>query len=114
MIAELPRDYAVVPLSSLNGKLASCPSSANYRVQLQPETDPYTQERQWLENCRESGTLNTWPAFHSQGVNAGLHKTRSAILPIFRDKSHDIAMMEHSMKIVTEATKLVNPSQVRN
>lgn len=111
-IAGLPADYAVVPESFLDGKLAKCELSELTHVD-ELTADPFQEEFAWLESCRESSTTNTWPGFHSRRCDkVPEYLTRCAVLPLFREQADTMSMMAHTMEVVKREIKFLNPNQV--
>lgn len=102
----------MVPVSFLEGKLARCSLSEQSHLHT-ITTDPYQEEFQWLESCRDSETTNTWPGFHSRRTqDVPMDLTRCSVLPLFREQASTMSMMLHSMDIVSKATQHVNGAQV--
>lgn len=109
---RLPPEYTVVPPIFADGKSASCPSSAVSRPVVCEDMDAFLQESEWLRNCCEEQSCDTWAGHHCKHAVPGQHIARSAILPVFKEKAQSISMMAHSMEISMKTTKLLNPTQV--
>ena len=54
----------------------------------------------------------SWAAYHGNLQTENRAPTISALLPLFPDDSKSIGMIRHSMDIVREAVKFLNPEQV--
>jgi len=55
----------------------------------------------------------SWSAYfaHFQFVVCHLPAI-SALMPLFRDNTHSVAMVKHGMDAIMKATALVNPAQI--
>ena len=76
-------------------------------------------EHVWLKKTRKQrdDTQSTedpisWAAYHGNLQTENRVPTISALLPLFPDDSKSIGMIRHSMDIVREAVKFLNPGQV--
>ena len=79
-----------------------------------------TVEYAWLEKvkvlmCSESltdGENIAWAVFHAhKQPNQSVHVARSTLLSPFRDSSHSVAMIRHTMDIVKSAVSCLNTGQ---
>jgi len=76
-------------------------------------------EHVWLEKTRKQrGEAQStedpvsWAAYHGKLQTENKAPTINALLPLFPDDSKSIGMIRHSMDIVKEAVKFLNPEQV--
>ena len=54
----------------------------------------------------------SWSGYHSSSLTSNVVPTISSILPLFKDVAHTEAMMKHSMEVIQDAVKYLNPGQV--
>ena len=68
----------------------------------------------FLEETVDKDDFVSWAAFHAslQDPNNVKLPTPIALMPMFREASHSVAMIMHCMKTNQEATQLLNPGQV--
>ena len=77
------------------------------------------EEYMWLEHARRVIEDNTgtdenisWSAFHaSRQPQLARTISPTALLPLFLDSAHTVAMIRHSMDVVKNAVEHVNPGQ---
>lgn len=82
------------------------------KIELQKEESPSKNQIKWLKTSANDDGL-PWSVFHSREASLVCRGeiARTAVLPLFSESSHSIAMMTHSMKIVRDATHFLNPGQ---
>ena len=100
----------------LNAKNAVCPASPNFILDNLKGSNEvfYEQEEEWLQKCLKAEDCIPWSAYHAQQErNQGKIKTPAniAVLPVFREQAHTMAMMQHSMNVTKLAVDLLNPGQ---
>ena len=119
IVGRLPHYYIDVPPVTTSMKNISVPATsvvslARHKFEKQTED-----EYMWLEHARRVIYDNTatdenisWSAFHA---NRQPQLTRTinptALLPLFLDSAHTVAMIQHSMDVVKNAVEHVNPGQ---
>ena len=54
----------------------------------------------------------SWSGYHSSSLTSNVVPTISSILPLFKDVAHTEAMMKHSMEVIQDAVKYLNPGHV--
>ena len=119
MIGRLPHYYTDVPRVSTNMKNISVPATtvvslARYNFNKQTEEE-YT----WLEHTRRVIEDNTgtdenisWSAFHaSRQPQLARTISPTALLPLFFDSTHTVAMIRHPVDVVKNAVEHVTPGQ---
>lgn len=78
------------------------------------------QEYAWLEEVRSAvneelvdGQYISWSAYHASPQSGNVHpKGSTALLPLFEDPAHSVAMIRHSMTITMNAIQHLNPGQI--
>ncbi|KAJ8892895.1 hypothetical protein PR048_005476 [Dryococelus australis] len=77
-----------------------------------PESAPNIKEYKWLEQILNIGKRLNWAAYHSS-FNRLIRKliTTMLMLPLFLESSNSPAMMLHSVNVVTECVKYLDPNQ---
>ena len=53
----------------------------------------------------------SWSAYHAALQQEEILAAISALLPLFTDSAHSVAMIKHSMTLVQAAIKYLNPGQ---
>ena len=79
------------------------------------------EEYQWLDNASEvienkrtgDDSLDTsWAAFHASRQTPGICATCSTnLLPLFQESAHTVAMIKHSLNVISKAVEQLNPDQ---
>ena len=82
----------------------------------------YETEFKWLDNVRRelehdiaSDKLSlSWAAFHASRLAADrtTHLDVSSLLPLFPEEAHSEAMIRHSIDVVSQAVRFIDPNQV--
>ena len=120
-VSTLPQDYTDVPARLHTGT----PFIPQVTGPVKPSEDVYpdamNEEYEWLHNVRglckkdqlATEDFTSWAAFHaarqpqvSQQVSIG------AMLPMFFENAHTVAMVKHGMKVVSEAVQFIKPGQI--
>lgn len=121
-VFNLPQDYTDIAPARL---LTSRPFVPQMTGSIKPSRnvfpDVMDKEYEWLYHVRDlykKNSLTTedfisWAAFHAtrqpqvpQDVAIG------AMLPMFYENSHSVAMIKHGMKVVSKVVQFLNPGQV--
>ena len=107
-VAEPPKDFFSVP-----GSVTTETFDQSINKQ---ET-----EIDWLECIRQHSSKKdlaedecvSWAAYRaSHSMPSCYQPAIITLLPLFTENAHSVAMIQHSMKVIQSAVKLVNPSQV--
>jgi len=78
------------------------------------------QQYQWLENARKvvenktpaEEALNTsWAAFHAIRQTESCVSCSTALLPLFQESAHSVAMIKHSLDVINKVVGQLNPGQ---
>jgi hypothetical protein len=54
----------------------------------------------------------SWSAFHASKHQTELPQSISTLLPLFHEQAKSVAMLQHSMRVLKDATEFLNPGQV--
>lgn len=112
---HLPTEYTDMEPCFINKAALKMPDmKGRCKIELQEEESPSKGESRWLETCEDPDYALPWSVFHSRRTRLVSQEeiARTAILPLFSESSHSMAMMTHSMKIVRDATHFLNPGQI--
>ncbi|KAF5271230.1 hypothetical protein FQA39_LY08237 [Lamprigera yunnana] len=112
---DLPHDFSIVKPCFMAGKQLKIPPREQSSIVVS-DTSPHQREKEWLEMCRSSESL-PWSVFYAlkmikDNLSTGTSQksaTRTAVLPLFAEQAHSMAMMKHSMQVVSSATEYLNP-----
>ena len=122
-IAPLPTNYTSVPPAALKTKEFTVPSvqglvkPANFTTFARAKKD----ELGWLNKAMEVlqkehlGEMDwvSWSAYHANIQNTVIPPAAiNALLPLFLDSAHSVAMIKHSMTMVQATVQYLNPGQV--
>ena len=113
--SHLPNAHTVVKPCFANEKYFRNPSTiaeeCSTTVSLCEEI-PLSRHESWLHSCCKTDGL-PWSVFYSRKAEPIGERslTRTAVLPMFSEQSHDIAMMAHSMQVVKNVTDYLNPGR---
>jgi len=122
-ITPLPEKYTNVLPAAFKMKEFTVPhvnnsvQSTNFNV-VDEETK---EEWKWLEVVKNNLNKNplqnfdwiTWSAYHSNLQTAVIPPAAiNALLPLFLDSAHSVAMVKHSMEVVRAAVQYLNPGQI--
>ena len=121
-VAPLPSKYMNVPPAALKGKEFTAPT-VNCPVtpaNLQTIAEAKKGELEWLNAVMaalEKEKLDpvdwiSWSAYHAALEESVKPAAISALLPVFLDSAHSVAMIKHSMTIVQAAIEHLNPGQI--
>lgn len=121
-ISAIPACYMNIPPSALTKKDPFVPPTTG---QTTPEattlSNALAKEYEWLEHVQRlirkselaKDDFLSWAAFH-----ASVHQpsrdppTAVALLPLFEESAHSVAMIKHSMDVVKATIQHLNPGQV--
>ena len=120
-VVPLPSTYTNVPPAALKSKEFTAPSvnSSVMLTTLKSIADAKKEELEWcnavmaaLENEQLDPTdWISWSAYHAALQQTVKPAAINALLPLFTDSAHSIAMIKHSMTIVEAAIRHLNPGQ---
>ena len=122
-IAPLPTSYTNVPPAVLKTKEFTVPSVQGLVKPANSTTFTHAKEDElgWLnevmkvlqkEHLDEMDWVS-WSAYHANIQNTVIPPAAiSALLPLFLDSAHSVAMIKHSMIMVQAAVQFLNPGQV--
>ena len=120
-VVSLPSKYTNVPPAAFKSKVFNAPSK-NGPVAL--HTLNYVEEAkmdelQWLNAVKaalekeqlDSTDWVSWSAYHAALQQEERLAAISALIPLFTDSAHSVAMIKHSMTLVQAAIQHLNPGQ---
>ena len=122
-IAPLPTNYTNVPPAALKTKEFTVPfvqglvKPANFTT----FTHAKKEELGWLNKVMEALQKEhldemdwvSWSAYHANIQNTVIPSAAiNALLPLFLDSAHSVAMIKHSMTMVQATVQHFNPTQV--
>ncbi|KAJ7391217.1 hypothetical protein OS493_019348 [Desmophyllum pertusum] len=122
-IAQLPEIYTSVQPAFLQVKDPFVPPVVG---QLKPSLatpESIEKEYEWLNHLRELFDRETlrkddylsWAGFHASRQPPSTHTTAIiALLPMFLENAHSVAMILHSMNVVKSAVQHINPNRYQS
>ncbi len=120
-VAHLPRFYTEVPPIATSVKHSAVPASDLTSIKQDDYKKQAEGEYKWLKNVRcvlkestEFGSAEniSWAAFHAQNQDKRDRIiTPTALLPLFQESAHTVAMIRHSMDMVRRAVEHLNAGQ---
>ena len=119
MVGRLPHYYTDVPPVTTNMKNISVPATRVVSLARDNFKKQIEEEYVWLEHTKRVIEDNTgtdenisWSAFHaSRQPQLARTISPTALLPLFLDSAHTVAIIRHSMDVVKNAVVHVNPGQ---
>ena len=119
MVGRLPHYYTDVPPVTTNVKNIAVPATSVVSLARDNFKEQTEEEYMWLEHARRviedntrTGENISWSAFHASRQPQLAQTIRpTALLPLFLDSAHAVAMIRHSMDVVKNAVEHVNPGQ---
>ena len=122
-VAPLPSSYTEVPPAALKKKEFTVPPLQGLMIpsSLQTVIQGRKDEFDWLKAVMvslekerpEKDEWLSWAAYHASLQKAEVPPAAiTAMLPMFLESAHSVAMVKHSMDIIQAVTKHVNPSQI--
>ena len=117
-VPSLPDYYTNVPPASF-GQSNPCPVSSESAGHSQLVLPKHLSlEYEWLEEvCLSMDTQEavsiSWPAHHAaKKRQPKLEKSLSAMMSLFQESAHSVAIIKHSMDVAKATTNFLNPGQV--
>jgi len=123
-VGHLPSYYTVVPPVTSSANKASLPPSTVTSLGRENSDRHMKEEYYWLDNVRkiiapndkESSMPETvdnmsWAAYHASQPSGRQVICSSALLPLFHENAHTVAMIKHSMDVVRKAVHHLNAGQ---
>ena len=120
-VGHLPNYYTDVQPVSSPSKKPPIPSGTQNLLQRTVAEAEMGQEKMWLQVVRDacdnddvqcSGNIS-WSAYHAhKQLVRNVIVTPTALLPLFHDQAHSVAMIRHAMDVVKAAVNKLNPGQV--
>ena len=119
MVGRLPHYYNDVPPVTTNLKNISVPATGVVSLTRDNFKEQTEEEYMWLEHARRIINDNTgtdenisWSALHaSRQPQLARTTSHTALLPLFIDSAHPVAMIRHSIDVVNNAVEHVNRGQ---
>ncbi len=122
-IAPLPTNYTNVPPAVLKTKEFTVPSVQGFVKPADSTTFAHAKKDElgWLNKVMEALPKEHldkmewvfWSAYHADIQNTVIPAAAiNALLPLFLDSAHSVAMTKHSMNMVRAAVEHLNPGQV--
>ncbi len=119
-ISQRPSSYTNVPPSSLRTKDPFVPPvTCQTRIEVQEGQD--TREHEWLHHVQKLVGLAelskddfiSWAAFNASTTHPLADPpTVVALMPLFVESAHNVAMILHAMNVVKSSTEHLNSGQV--
>ncbi len=119
-VNQLPRFYTDVPPVTSSVKQSAVPTTSITSLKRNDFTKHTEKEYRWLENTRHvleenadrSSENTSWAAYHARNQEHGDRIiTPTALLPLFQESAHTVAMIRHSMDVVKSAVEHLNAGQ---
>ena len=119
MVGRLPHYYTDVPPVTTNMKNIPVPATsavslarANFKKQTEEEYMWLEHPMRFIEDNTGTDENTSWSAIHaSRQPQLARTISPTALLPLFLDSAHTVAMIRHSMDVVKNAVEHVNPGQ---
>ena len=120
-ISPLPQKYTVVPSVTATSDPVVPTKSGSFIVDQSIISEDIIKEREWLKQLAllfdkdnlDDNEYLSWAAFHANNQPAlEIIPSLITLLPLFRDKAQSTCMIKHSMQMVSDAIKHVNPTQI--
>ena len=122
-VGDLPRYYTDVQPVTSPAKKKPVPAGTQASLQRNPAQAELDKEKKWLQAvkdaCDSGDTQNpgniSWAAHHAESQAAqhtNITVTPTALLPLFHDQAHSVAMIRHAMDVVKAAVNELNPGQI--
>ena len=122
-IAPLPQVYTSVPPAAFKTKEFKVPiintsvRCSNFHTVSKAKEEEWNWLKAVMVSLRKYDLDKTdwisWSAYHSSMQEAVIPSPAiNALLPLFLDSAHSVAMIKHSMEMVRAAVKHLNPGQV--
>jgi hypothetical protein len=122
-VPPLPTSYTSVPQAALEKKQFTVPVVFGpvKPTDRQHVDKAAKQEATWLNTVMEAlqkekleiGDWISWSAYHAHLQQTIIPPAAiNAMLPLFLDNAHSVAMIKHSMDMIRAAVQLLNPGQI--
>ena len=117
-VTSLPHFYTdVPPVTSV--KQTAIPATSLVSLKRTNFKTHTEREYSWLENTRnvlegsaENSVNLSWAAYHASNQEPGNRViTPTALLPLFQESAHTVAMIRHSMEVIMSAVEHLNAGQ---
>ena len=120
-VGHLPHFYTDVPPITSSVKQTAVPATSVISLKRNNYKKHSEGEYRWLENTRRILERKTelrskenisWAAYHAENQEScDRIITPTALLPLFQESAHTVAMVRHSMDVVKIAVEHLNPGQ---
>ena len=119
-VNQLPHFYTDVPPVTSSVKSSAVPTTSVTSLKREDFKKHTDKEYRWLENTRDvleenadrSSENTSWAAYHASNQEPGDRIiTSTALLPLFQESAHTVAMIRHSMDVVKSAVEHLNAGQ---
>ena len=120
-IVSLPQNYTEIPPVPAVKETLVPTKSGTFIVEQNIIKIHMDVEKKWLSHVAQKikdETLNendyvSWAAYHAEKqISQKIIPSTVALLPLFREPAHTASMMAHSMKIVIDSIRKLNPAQI--
>ena len=120
-LSQLPQKYTLVPPATAMSDPVIPTKCVSLTVDQSIISGDTKKEWEWLSQLEKLVTKDklddndylSWAAYHaSNQPTLEIIPSTVALLPLFREKAQTTYMISHAMKMVTDATKHVNPTQI--
>ena len=120
-VNDLPDYYTDVPPVSVGVKGSPVPAGTPVSLQRKDYKSHKEEENRWLKNVYETlldpeieAPKNiSWAAYHANRYQKkDLIVSPSALLPLFHENAHSVAMIHYSMNLIKNAVDHINSGQI--
>ncbi len=120
-LKELPEAYASVPPVAIPCNNPVQPVTCETAQPGSSLSDDDKSQNEWLTTMKEllqkieldTSDMISWSAFFASMIETDVRPPAiTALLPLFRDNAHSLAMVKHGMDLIQKATHHVNPGQI--
>ena len=119
-LGPLPNYYTNVPPVQTSVKGSAVPDVGLTSLAREQKSNSDNDDK-WLQHVREHIENNTptsraenisWAAYHAHKLSQSTRPTDvTALLPLFHESAHTVAMIKHSMDVIVSAVQHINPGQ---
>ena len=116
----MPAYYTEVPPVVSSIKVSQVPETSLESLTRDGISQHTKEEYQWLDNASDVieskstaySSDTSWAAFHASQQTPGICATCSIVLlPLFLESAHTVAMIKHSLEVISKAVGHLNPGQ---